>query len=95
MILASKRKAVIIPMSNGTKKSNLMERKSSLTFFLYSFLNIAAKPYGTIFRSIDFIEKTSYSYIPRIKAIVPPDIPGIISADPMHSPFRKSLNDLI
>ena len=29
------------------------------------------------------------SYIPVIKAIVPPETPGTISADPMNNPLRK------
>ena len=37
---------------------------------------------------IDFIESISSSYMPVIKAIVPPETPGIISAIPMKIPFK-------
>ena len=37
---------------------------------------------------MDLIESISSSYIPVIKAIVPPETPGIISAIPMKKPFK-------
>ena len=37
---------------------------------------------------MDFIESISSSYMPVIKAIVPPETPGIISATPMKIPFK-------
>ena len=37
---------------------------------------------------MDFIESISSPYIPVIKAIVPPETPGIISAIPMKIPFK-------
>ena len=37
---------------------------------------------------MDFIESISSSYMPVIKAIVPPETPGIISAIPMKTPFK-------
>ena len=37
---------------------------------------------------MDFIESISSPYIPVIKAIVPPETPGIISAIPMKKPFK-------
>ena len=36
----------------------------------------------------DFIESINSSYIPVIKAIVPPETPGIISAIPIKTPFK-------
>ena len=38
---------------------------------------------------MDLIESISSSYIPVIKAIVPPETPGIISAIPMKKPFKN------
>ena len=38
----------------------------------------------------EFIAKISLSYIPKIKAKVPPDMPGIISAIPMAMPLKNS-----
>ena len=35
----------------------------------------------------DAMDPTNSSYIPVMKAIVPPDTPGITSAPPMHAPF--------
>ena len=35
----------------------------------------------------DAMELTNSSYMPIMKAIVPPDTPGITSAAPMHAPF--------
>ncbi len=40
------------------------------------------------FAFMDLIESISSSYIPVIKAIVPPETPGIISAIPMKKPFK-------
>ena len=40
------------------------------------------------FEFMDFIESISSSYMPVIKAIVPPETPGIISAIPMKIPFK-------
>ena len=41
-------------------------------------------------RSRELIAKISLSYIPKIKAKVPPDIPGIISAMPIAMPLKNS-----
>ena len=37
---------------------------------------------------MDFIESISSSYIPVMKAIVPPETPGMISAIPIKIPFK-------
>ena len=44
----------------------------------------------TAFRSNDLIELMSFSKIPVIRAIVPPDTPGITLAAPIPIPLKKS-----
>ncbi len=41
-------------------------------------------------KSKDFKAFINLSYIPEMKAIVPPETPGITFAAPMATPFRKS-----
>ena len=50
-------------------------------------LNCPLKRRRTASALMDAIEATNSSYMPIMKAIVPPDTPGITSAAPMHAPF--------
>lgn len=56
--------------------------------------NLSLKSNFNEFEFTDFIESINSSYIPVIKAIVPPETPGIISAIPIKTPFKynSSLN---
>ena len=45
-------------------------------------------------RSNDFKSFINLSYMPEIKATVPPETPGITFAAPIANPFRKSPNSL-
>jgi len=40
-----------------------------------------------VFKPIEFMEEINSSYIPEIKAIVPPDTPGTTSAAPIAMPL--------
>ncbi len=50
--------------------------------------NLNVKRSFSEFVLIDFIESINSAYIPVIKAIVPPETPGIISAIPIKTPFK-------
>jgi hypothetical protein len=78
-ILANDTKLVSIPAVSVVRKLPLIFFQNSASLSLVSNLNASA--------SMDLIEKRSSSYMPVIKAMVPPDTPGTTSAAPMHNPF--------
>ena len=80
--------AVTIPIPRGMKNSKSTSSSSC-------FLNSVRFPLISGFRNNSFmllIELINFTYIPVMSAIVPPDIPGMISAVPMSSPLRNIFN---
>jgi len=77
----NRRILVIIP-------PNMVNRKKPFSFFQTS-----VKPsffiFFRVFQENELILSRSYLYIPVIRAMVPPEIPGTISAAPISIPFRK------
>ncbi len=79
--------ATTIPNPNGMKNSKSTSSSSC-------FLNSLKSPFSNGFRNKNFIllmELINLSYIPVINAMVPPDIPGIISEAPINNPLRNIL----
>lgn len=77
--------AITIPSPNGIKNSKSTSSSSC-------FLNVLMSPFSNGFRNNSFMllmEFISLSYIPVMSAIVPPDIPGMISDVPISSPLRN------
>ncbi len=74
-----------IPSPNGMKNSKSISSSNC-------FLNSVMFPFSNGFRNKNFMllmEFISLSYIPVMSAIVPPDIPGIISLVPISTPLRN------
>ena len=70
---------------NGIKNSKSISSKSC-------FLNSAMSPFINGFKKKNFIlliDFINLSYIPVINAIVPPEIPGIMSHIPIRNPLRN------
>lgn len=72
-----------IPISNTERKFPSTLFQASLNFFCETILSVSKSKELMIFISL--------SYIPRIKARVPPDIPGMTSAIPIAAPCKKVL----
>ena len=68
---------LIIPKKSESIKGPLMSSQKILKCPVNSFLN---ENLSILFKSL--------WYIPVMNAIVPPDIPGIISTDPIRTPIR-------
>ena len=68
-----------IPATSERRKFPLMCFQNSRILPLKSSLTASAL--------MDAMEPTNSSYIPMMKAIVPPDTPGITSAAPMQAPL--------
>ena len=79
MSFANERMLMSIPPISEIRKFPLICVQNCLNFPLNRSL--------TAVILIAFIEPTSSSYIPVMKAIVPPDTPGITSAAPMQIPL--------
>ncbi len=77
--------AIPIPKINGMNNSKSI---SSISFSLNS-LKLAFNNGFKKLNLILLIAEIRRSYIPVIKAIVPPETPGTISADPINNPLRK------
>ena len=61
---------------------------------LMCFQKAANRPLSSSFTASPFIEAsepTNSSYIPIMKAIVPPDTPGMTSAAPIQAPFTATI----
>lgn len=85
MTLAISITAITIPSPNGMKNSKSISSNSC-------FLNDFMSPFSNGFRNSSLMllmEFISLSYIPVMSAIVPPDIPGIMSDVPISSPLRN------
>ena len=72
-----------IPISNTERKFPSTLFQASLNFFCETILSIS--------KLKELMTLISLSYMPRIKATVPPDIPGMTSAIPIAAPFKKVL----
>ena len=79
---ASATTLIPIPATSDRRKFPLMCFQNSLILPLSSSLTASAL--------MDAIEPTNSSYIPIMKAIVPPDTPGITSAAPMQAPLTAT-----
>ena len=79
--------AIPIPKNKGINSSKSI---SSINLVLKS----AKLPVNKGFKKLNFILLIAYikrSYIPVIRAIVPPDTPGIIFATPISIPFNTKI----
>ena len=72
-----------IPMMSESRKLPLMCFQNAL--------NLPLKRSFTASALMDAREPTNSSYMPMMKAIVPPDTPGITSAAPMHAPLTATV----
>ena len=70
-----------MPKSKGKQKPHGIFAKAPFIFPLKKSLKNEI--------STDFIALSKFSYMPVIKAIVPPETPGTVSAGPMANPDKK------
>lgn len=84
-MLAIKIIAITIPNPRGMKNSKSISSKSSR-------LNPSMSPWTNGFMKCNLMllmDVINLSYIPVINAMVPPDIPGIMSEVPISNPRRN------
>ena len=87
MTLANVMNAIPIPKINGINNSKSI---SSINFAL----NSEKSPFNSGLIKPNFILLIAFikrSYLPVIKAIVPPETPGTISADPIKRPLKNTI----
>lgn len=82
MIFAKEKTLIPIPNTIDNRKLALIPRQKAAIWPLKSRRKLAVL--------ILFMELINSSYIPTIKAIVPPETPGTTSAAPMPMPFNTN-----
>ena len=91
---------IISSLNNRIEQDALNENEKAIAFSRISkdakirYNEILAIGFAKILRSKDFIEWISSSKIPDMRAIVPPETPGIILAAPIPTPFKANTTHL-